>query len=95
MAPRGRHWFALWLLVFLGVLVWVVARQTASVVLAAELVDVRTTRSSLETTRAELVRRVRTASSRAVLIPRARGLGLRLPADSEIVILQVPDPEVR
>ena len=32
-------------------------------------------------------------SWRAVLIPRAQGLGLRLPADSEIIILQVPNPE--
>jgi hypothetical protein len=95
MAPRGRHWLALWLLVFLGVLGWVVARQTASVVLAEQLGEARTTRTALENRRAELVRRIRTASSRAVLIPRAQALGLRLPADSEIVILQVPEPEVR
>jgi hypothetical protein len=94
MAARGRHWLALWLLFFLGILAWVVARQTASVVLAARLSQVRTERSTLETRRAELTRRIRTAGSRAVLIPRAQALGLRLPADSEIVILHVPEPEV-
>jgi hypothetical protein len=94
MPARGRHWLALWLLFFLGILAWVVARQTASVVLASQLSQARTERSTLETRRAELIRRIRTAGSRAVLIPRARGMGLRLPADSEIVILHVPDPEV-
>jgi hypothetical protein len=88
---RGRHWLAFWLLFFLGTLAWVVARQTASVVLASRLADAREQRSVLETRRAELIRRIRTAGSRTVLIPRAEALGLRLPADSEIIILQVPD----
>lgn len=93
MPARGRHWLAAWLLFALGTLAWVVARQTASVVLVRALGETRTERSVLEGRRAELLRRIRTASSRAVLIPRARALGLRLPADSEIIILQVPNPE--
>ena len=94
-SPKGRHWLAFWLFFFLGVLAWVVARQTASVVLATQLRDIRSQRSRLEGLKADLLRRIRTASSRAVLIPRAEGRGLRLPADSEIIILQVPAPGQR
>jgi hypothetical protein len=90
---KGRHWLAFWLFFFLGVLAWVVARQTASVVLATELREARTRRSALEGMKADLLRRIRAASSRAVLIPRAQARGLRLPADSEIIILQVPRRE--
>jgi hypothetical protein len=95
MPARGRHWLAVWLLFALAILGWVVARQTAAVVLVTRLNEVRAERSLLESRRAELRRRLRTAASRAVLIPRARALGLRLPADSEIIILQVPNPERR
>ena len=87
---KGRHWLAFWLFFFLGILAWVVARQTSSVVLAISLRETRARRSALEGMRADLLRRIRTASSRAVLIPRAQARGLRLPADSEIIILQVP-----
>ena len=90
---KGRHWLAFWLFFFLGILAWVVARQTSSVMLARTLGDSRTRRSALEGVRSDLLRRIRTASSRAVLIPRAQSRGLRLPADSEIIILQVPNPE--
>ncbi|MSR07537.1 MAG: hypothetical protein EXR93_10810 [Gemmatimonadetes bacterium] len=93
MAARGRHWLAVWLVFALGVLAWVVARQTAAHVLATKLNEVRTERSVLEGRRAELLRRIRAAGSRAVLTPRARALGLRLPADTDIIILQVPTPE--
>ena len=92
---RGRYWLALWLLFFLVALAWVVARQTTSVATAARLAAARNARSLLEARKAELQRRVRGARSRGVLIPRAEALGLRLPADSEIVILRIPDPERR
>ena len=90
---KGRHWLAFWLFFFLGILGWVVARQTASVVLASQLREKRTARSTLEGNRSDLLRRIRTGSSRTVLIPRVQARGLRLPADSEIIILQVPNPE--
>jgi len=92
---KGRHWMAFWLFFFLGTLAWVVARQTASVVLATQLRETRAQRSRFEGLKADLLRRIRTASSRAVLIPRAQARGLRLPADSEIIILQAPSPEQR
>lgn len=95
MRPRGRVWVAGWLLFFLAILAWVVARQTSAVVAATELGELREERATLEATQAELMTRIRSARSRRVLIPRAQGLGLRLPADSEIVILQVPGTEKR
>jgi hypothetical protein len=95
MATRGRWWLALWLVFVLAIMGWVIARQTASVLLASELAGLRTERSALEAERAALQRRIREAGSRAVLIPRAEALGLRLPVDSEIIILQLPEPEGR
>ena len=81
---------AVWLLLFLSVLAWVVARQTAAHLAATALTVVQNERSVLEAGRADLLRRIREAGSRAVLIPRAESLGLRLPVDSEMVMLQVP-----
>ena len=90
MAPKGRHWVGFWLLFALVVLGAVVARQTSALATARTLVDLRTQRSNLEADRAALIQRIRSASSRAELIPRATKMGLRLPVDSEIIILRVP-----
>lgn len=90
MTFRGRHWIAFWLVALLAALWVVIARQTAALNAARALADLRSERASLEGRRAELERRVRVAESRAVLLPRARGLGLRLPADTEIILLQAP-----
>lgn len=95
MRRKGRLWVATWLLFFLAILAWVVARQTSAVVAATELGGRREERGTLEARQAELLVRIREARSRQVLIPRAKKLGLRLPADSEIVILQVPSTEKR
>jgi hypothetical protein len=95
MAARGRHWLVLWLVFALGMLAWVSARQTASVVLAAELREARADRSAAEAERAAVLRRRNAAGSRAVLVPRAEALGLRVPADSELVTLEDPDRERR
>jgi cell division protein FtsL len=90
---KGRHWVLLWLLVFLGGALLVVARQTAAFRTAQRLRDLREERSALEARRADLERRIRVASSRQVLVPIAkRALGLHEPADSEFVLLVVPGP---
>jgi hypothetical protein len=81
----------LWLVFVLGILFWVVARQTASVVAAAELDSLRVERSDLEAQRTELIGRVRRAESRRVLGERVEKMGLRAAVDSEIVILAAPD----
>lgn len=94
MAFRGRHWIAFWLVALLAALWMVIARQTAALNSARALNDLREERASLEGRRAELERRVRTAQSRAVLLPRAHKLGLRLPADTEIILIPSPSSPV-
>lgn len=92
MALRGRHWVALGLVLSLGALWVIAARQTAAFRAARTLADARTTRAQLEGRKAEFERRIRAAQGRAVLLPRAQQrLGLRLPADSEIVLLPAPN----
>ncbi|MGI8817499.1 MAG: hypothetical protein ACR2HW_00020 [Gemmatimonadales bacterium] len=88
---KGRHWVLLWLLVFLGGAVAVVTRQTTALHTARRLHDLREERGSLEARRADLERRIRVASSREVLVPKARRtFGLHEPADSEFVLFPVP-----
>ena len=91
MRLKGRHWLTFWLLVFLGVLLAVAARQSAGFRTARRLRDLREQRTTLEARRADLERRIRFASSRQVLIPIAeRELGLHLPSDSEFTLLVLP-----
>lgn len=90
MAFRGRHWIAFWLVALLAALWLVNARQTSALNAARELSDLREERASLEGRRDELERRVRAAQSRSVLLPKARKLGLRLPADTEIILIPAP-----
>lgn len=90
MPIRGRHWIAFWLVALLAALWLVVWRQTAAFTAARELNDLREERASLEGRRADLERRVRTAQSRSVLVPKARKQGLRLPADTEIILIPTP-----
>ena len=90
MALRGRHWIAFWLVALLAALWLVIARQTAALTDARELNDLRQERAALEGRRADLERRVRTAQSRSVLVPKVRKQGLRLPADTEIILIPTP-----
>lgn len=93
MQLKGRHWLLLWLFIFLGGAVAVVARQTASLQTARRLRELREERRSLEAQRADLERRIRLASSREVLVPMAeRTFGLHEPADSEFVLFPAPLP---
>ena len=90
MPLKGRHWIAFWLVALLAALWLVIARQTAALNAARELTSLREERATLEGRRADLDRRVRTAQSRSVLLPRARRQGLRLPADTEIILIPAP-----
>ncbi|MFN2570890.1 MAG: hypothetical protein ABR537_04645 [Gemmatimonadales bacterium] len=91
MGVKGRHWIAFWLVALLTALWAVIARQTAALNAARALSGLREERAELEGRRSELERRVRTAQSRAVLLPRAQKQGLRLPADTEIILIPVPE----
>lgn len=91
MRFKGRHWLLLWLLLFLLVTAAVVARQTAAFEVARRVGELREQRAALEARRADLERRIREASGRQVLVPKAeRDLGLHLPADNEFILFAVP-----
>jgi len=88
---KGRHWVALWLAGFLVTAAAIVWRQTNALATVRQLHALQATRGALEATRADAVAAIRHAESRAVLVPLAeQRLGLRLPQDTEIVILQGP-----
>jgi len=94
MKPKGRHWLALWLGLFLAIAGIVIARDTASYRSARRLAEYRQQRLTLEAERAELIRRVRLASSREVLVPKAEhSLGLHRPSDTEYVLFRLPADE--
>jgi hypothetical protein len=98
MRLKGRHWLMLWLLIFLVVLVAITTRQTEGFRAATRLRELREERMALEARRGDLVRRIRAASSRQVLVPIVEHqLGLHEPADSEFVLFVVPPagPEER
>lgn len=88
---KGRYWVALWLALFVGIAGLVQWRQTRALAAARELAALQAVHGALEVSKANLARRVHRAKSRAVLVPLAeRRLGLRLPLDTEILILQQP-----
>jgi hypothetical protein len=93
MRLKGRHWLMLWLLIFLCALLAITTRQAAGFRTARRLRDLREQRLSLEAQRGDLERRIRMGSSRQVLVPAARALGLHEPADSEFVLFAVPRSE--
>ena len=95
MRIRGRIWLVLWLIFILVILAWVIRRNTDGYVVAGQLDSLRTRESYLVGQRVDLVYRIRRAESRAVLVPRAEAIGLREPADSEVVSLPAPDTERR
>jgi hypothetical protein len=86
----------LWLLVFLAVAVIIQARQSAAIHSATLLRQLREQRTGLEAERADLDRQIRLATSRGVLGHLAESeLGLHLPADSEFVLLPLPNGQGR
>ena len=91
MRLKGRHWVAIWLAGFLAVAASVMWRQAEAVKTATTLRALQNARGALETGKAAAIADARRARSRGVLVPLVeRRLGLRLPQDSEIVILQRP-----
>ncbi len=91
MRLKGRHWLVLWLVLLLGVLGSITARQAAGFRTARRLRDLREERMALEARRGELERRIRVGSSRQVLVPIVEhALGLHEPSDSEFVLFAMP-----
>jgi hypothetical protein len=92
-AVKGRHWVILWLGLFLVVALSIVWRQSAALATSREVQQLQKTRGALEVSKSGIIGEIHRARSRGVLVPLAeRRLGLRLPQDSEITILQDPRP---
>lgn len=90
---RGRIWVILGLASFLTVALAIVWRQSAALATSRELQQLQKTRGALEVSKSGAIAEIHRARSRGVLVPLAeRRLGLRLPQDSEITILQDPGP---
>jgi len=96
MRLRGRHWLVALLGGFLVVAGAVSVRQQSALRSARALEEARNHRAALQGRRAELERAIRVASTREALGSRvARYFGLRPAADSEIVMLRVPQTDER
>ena len=91
VARRGRGWVALGLLGFVLIAAGVIWRRTAGIAQSRELRALEQRRMQLESERAQLASDVRELSSRSVLAPVVeRRLGMHVPNDSQVVILQRP-----
>lgn len=86
---KGRHWLALWLVIFLAAAALIVSRQRSAILTATRLSDLRDRRQALEATLAELRRDIARAQSRDVLVPRMERMGFHLPSDAENIPLRV------
>lgn len=96
MRFKGRHWLIALLAGFLAVAGTVSVRQQSALRAARALEEARNERAALQGRRAELERSIRVASTREALGSRvARRVGLRPAADSEIVMLRVPQLDER
>ncbi len=83
MTLRGRHWFFLWLVLFLGTALAVATRQRKALDTARRLGELQTRRIQLEAQKTELQRQIDLATSREVLVPRMERAGFHLPTDKE------------
>ncbi len=93
-ARQGRVQVALGLLAFLVVASGIIARRSAGAAKARELLALDRTRATLESERSKLVNDIRTVTSLSRLGPVvSQRLGLRVPADSQVV--RLPKPPAR
>lgn len=93
VARRARARVALGLLAFLVIASGVIARRSAGVARAKQLLELDRRRESLESERAKLVSDIRSASGLGQLMPMVGPkLGMRVPSDSQVV--RLPRPSV-
>ncbi len=83
MKLRGRHWFFLWLMLFLGTALAIATRQSKGFATARRLSILQERRTELEGKRTELLRQIGQITSREILVPRMERAGMHLPAESE------------
>lgn len=92
VAPAGRTFVALALGAFLVLAIGVIARRSYGIAQARRMTTLDRQRAQLEAQRIQLQRDIREASSRVVLQPIVeQKLGMRIPADSQVVYLAVPE----
>lgn len=91
---RGRTLIALLLTSFVVVALFVVWRRTVGIGESARLTELESKRVELEGERARLESEIRDASTRQRLGAAAETrLGMHVPADNQVVILQRPDAQ--
>jgi len=89
---KGRHWFGLWLLIFLVVAAAVLVRQQAAWKEVDTLQALRNRHAALEARQAELTRAIQQGTRSAALLPKVARLGLDMPRDTALSFLRV-EPE--
>lgn len=96
VAPAGRQLVALGLGAFLLLATGVIARRAYGIAEARRMTTLDRQRAQLEAQRIQLKRDISQASSRVVLQPIAeQQLGMRIPSDSQVVYLAVPEGAAR
>jgi hypothetical protein len=87
MRLKGRHWFFLWLMLFLGTALAVATRQSEGLSTARRLRILQDRRIELEGRRTELLRGIGKLTSRDLLVPRMEQAGMHLPSESENILI--------
>ena len=87
---RGRWIVAVGLVAFVAVSAAVVARRSFVHREGVELLALQRRKANLEGERVRLDREIRAASSRAQLLPVAESLGMHMPSETQIVVLERP-----
>ena len=96
VAPAGRGLVAIGLGAFLLLATGVIARRSYGIAQARRMTALDRERAQLETRRAQLERDIREASGRVALMPVAeQRLGMRIPSDSQVIYLAVPEAPPR
>lgn len=88
---RGRWIVAAALLGFVLVSAAVVTRRSYGYRVGLELTALQRRKANLESERVRLDQEIRNASSRARLLPIAERLGMHMPSETQIVVLQRPE----
>ena len=90
MQVRGRYLVIGWTAVFLAAVGTIVLRDSAGFAARAHVDGLNNRIKALEGIRADLETSVTLQQGRDSLAARLRGIGLRLPTDSEVVPLRLP-----
>jgi hypothetical protein len=85
---RGRWYVAGGLIVFVIVAAAVIARRSYGHKEGLELTALQRRKAALESERVRLDQQIRDGSSMSVIVPKAQRLGMRMPSESQIIVLR-------